>query len=212
MDASAKTRKRPILFSGPMVRAILAGRKTQTRRVSRALTDGLSSGEIDVEKAKAQAIWCSYGKAGDRLWIRETWSPIPAMKPAGYFSNPKWINRTAWYAADNDKPIWGGRWRPSIHMPESQSRLELEIVSVGVEQLREISEEDAVAEGAQFAGFPASLTNRGAFAKLWEELNGPRGFGWEANPLVWVVEFKIAEFGAGFGPPPREREDWEDDE
>jgi len=97
--------------------------------------------------------------------------------------------KTAWYRADNDRPMWAeGKWKPSIHMPRRMSRITLEIVSVRMELLQDITEEDAIAEGAQFAGFPASLSNRGAFAKLWELINGPES--WGENPWVWVVEFK----------------------
>lgn len=196
--------EKPILFSGPMVRALLAGRKTQTRRLMKPqpqLIDGKTwvwpcdgidgckwSWGVNVQPGNEPANQHSRYKVGDVLWVRETFSPIPAAKPSGYFTDPKWINRECWYAADNDKPMWGGKWKPSIFMPRKFSRISLEVTSVKCEQVQAITEEDAIAEGAQCAGFPASLTNRGAFAKLWEQINGKES--WDANVFVWKIAFK----------------------
>jgi hypothetical protein len=222
--ALVETKERPILFSAPMVRAILDGRKTQTRRVvtpqpaSPAVMGRWSNGELRKLFDKAHCIWpadavdestgnrpdhyavCPYGITGDRLWVRETFGPvkqigiIATISEATYVCFPDGSQkfRSGEYAPWN-KPVTGSypegwRWRPSIHMPRWASRIDLEITSVRVERLQEITEADAIAEGAQCAGVPASLTNRGAFAKLWESINGPES--WAANPWVWVIEFK----------------------
>lgn len=209
------TKSRPILFSGPMVRAILAGNKTQTRRVVDRVKglghvtcfDGSETTGYDFALRDRRGMWnefreddllrlCPFGVPGDELWVRETWSPIPEMKPSGYFTDPKWIGRTAWYAADNDKPMWGGKWKPSIHMPRSASRITLEVTGVRVERLNDISHEDAIAEGVtstKWAKKPLGLREKAyplsvlAYSHLWESINGPGS--WDANPPVWVVEF-----------------------
>jgi hypothetical protein len=95
------------------------------------------------------------------------------------------------YQADGNRPEFNGLWKPSIHMFRWASRITLEITGVRVERLQDISEADAIAEGCQCSGVPASLTNRGAFAKLWESINGTGS--WDANPWVWVVEFRRCE-------------------
>ena len=136
------------------------------------------------------SVKCPYGVIGDRLWVRETWAQIPEMRPSGYFTDPKWIGRNYWYRADGDKPTWGGNWRPSIFMRREACRIILEITDIRAERLQEMTEEDAIREGAQCAGFPASLTNLGAFAGLWNSLNAKRGFGWNENPWVWRIEFR----------------------
>lgn len=198
-------KERPILFSGQMVRAILEGRKTQTRRVAK-IGDGSHVEDEDIPAAyedgsrdpwimdfqtKHYPQWvkrhCPYGKPGDRLWVRETWADTgwPLTGPAiAYRADPD--------HADHDMP----RWRPSIHMPRWASRITLEVVSVRVERLQEISEEDAKAEGINNAGEQwecyccggTKSTARGSFETLWESINGPES--WDANPWVWVVEFK----------------------
>jgi len=188
-----RVKERPILFSAQMVRAILQGRKTQTRRIVKGLPYApLAFAEFTAADPSGfwgfghannpiHCIHCPYGETGDRLWVRET-----HCKYGGGFI----------YRADygNLTPISdgvGGPWKPSIHMPRVASRIALEITGVRVERLDDISEADAIAEGCQCAGVPASLTNRGAFAKLWESINGPES--WAANPLVWVVEFRRCE-------------------
>lgn len=168
---------RPILFSAPMVRAILANTKTQTRRVARvnpmhqgmALEPGEMAHGIPLKT-------CPYGQPGDRLWVRETWAPLTV----GYA-----------YRAD---PVWNGppadRWRPSIHMPRAASRITLEVTGVRVEKLQDISEADAQAEGAARHISPAAFLtgHRQGYRLLWESINGPDS--WAANPWVWVIEFK----------------------
>lgn len=179
---------RPILFSGAMVRALLAGTKTQTRRVVKP--DGKYRLDL-VAPADGGPSRCPYGAPGDRLWVRETWNTFEGW--AGYF-----------YAADDHSFGIGAdddpdhiaehavRWRPSIHMPRAVSRITLEITAVRVERLQDISEADAWAEG-----IPGDLLHRAqgwaprAYQFLWEQINGPGS--WDANPWVWVVEFRRVE-------------------
>lgn len=190
--------ERPILFSGPMVRAILAGTKTQTRRVV------LQAQPPDTFQASAVLgmFRCPYGAPGDRLWVREAFRQ-------GYG------NADAHYRADEDECA-GGPWRPSIHMPRYLSRLTLEVTEVRVQRLHEISEEDVRAEGVMLPvtpnGHPAICVSasprpseflpgklgkdwtladcwRHAYAILWDSLNRKRA-PWSSNPWVWAITFK----------------------
>lgn len=210
----------PILFSGEMVRAIRDGRKTQTRRVIKpqpkdavemtvAYPDGDGNfifwsddypalDEFTLKaypKGNGRGFKCPYGKPGDRLWVRETFSHDASDK-----GNQKRVS----YKADGSGIRTSVRdfdtgeryelpWRPSIHMPRWASRLTLEVIVVRVERLNDISEEDARAEGVQ----PNQLTTiqpyRAAFCGLWDSINEKRGYGWLDNPWVWVVEFKVKE-------------------
>jgi len=179
--------ERPILFSGPMVQAILAGTKTQTRRVVK------NPYTAAIHAADSKNVpWVSdrpYGEAGDRLWVRETWKPWP--NTAGpEFRGPD--DMGAIYAATWDKS-GGYGWKPSIHMPRWASRLLLEVVSVRVERVQDIGEADARAEGVDhIPAAPAALTHRAAFSGLWNSINSGRGYSWTVNPWVWVVEFRRA--------------------
>ena len=157
-------KERPILFSAPMVRAILEGRKTQTRRVVKPAgvhACGYMSGTFgDPSKFSfgkrgvgsrdpynffvEHDVRCPYGAPGDRLWVRETWNTSENCRPR--------ISEPYIYAADLDtdgRIKWAARWRPSIHMPRKASRITLEITGVRVERLQEISEADVFAEGVQ---------------------------------------------------------------
>lgn len=181
------------------VRAILDGRKTQTRRVVK-LTD---SGRV--KESGSPRNWhlddpnavmaCPYGVPGDRLWVRETWA---APHSADQFRPAHIPNGTRiHYAATED--LGGLLWRPSIHMPRWASRLTLEVVSVRVERLQEISEEDALAEGLQRYGNgtfglddPAccmGVRASVAYMRLWDSINAKRA-PWASNPWVWVIEFR----------------------
>lgn len=179
-------KERPILFSGQMVRAILDDTKTQTRRVVRGQVLGdlrpmmLMRGRAwDGSQFQNAEISKGYGDIGDRLWVRETW------REGDYGS--------IFYRADEewDKEIG---WKPSIFMPRTHSRLSLEVAGVRVERVQEISEEDALAEGVirrPIEGEPdLSLPARDGYQWLWDTLNAKRGFGWDTNPWVWVIEFK----------------------
>ncbi len=205
-----------------MVRAILEGRKTQTRRIAK-LSDGSlvndedvpSHGECDglvipapdyvMDFAKSFPRWrrrdCPYGKPGDRLWVRETWGKVHYE---GVDESPTIFYRADERDQERDELT---RWRPSIHMPRWASRINLEVVSVRVERLQDISEEDAMSEGIEsweergvddaqdyyrdYVTGGHVYNAKDSFRSLWQSINGPGS--WEANPWVWVVEFKRIE-------------------
>jgi hypothetical protein len=184
--------ERPILFSGPMVKAILEGRKTQTRRVLKSPDPCC----YDPRPFPKQY------EVGMRLWVRETWQPIwkEYNKPPASTHEPEgWnINYVATGGVkeyhDEDRGITY-RCIPSIFMPRWASRITLEVVNVRVERIQEISHDDVLCEGTplegQFAPRKQQLTiPQIVFSHRWDALNGKRGFGWEKNPWVWVVEFK----------------------
>jgi hypothetical protein len=200
-------KERPILFSGPMVRAILAGNKTKTRRVMGPQPHDafapVSNGVRWYDNSGAgkfgdQTIYrCPYGVPGDRLWVRETFSSTE--QEGAHPSDAEWVYR----ATDTDwETMEGWRWKPSIHMPRGASRITLEITGIRVERLQEISQDDALAEGCVFNrgsvqggwGVDGSVTHCSAVAAyraLWEAISGPGS--WDANPFVWVVEFRQIE-------------------
>lgn len=215
-------KERPILFTGEMVRAILSGEKTQTRRIVKPqpvsveeirkevgigyslFTDHFApdvfriSGPVAVvlEKSglKPGYRWkCFFGQVGDRLWVRETFM---GWYREGVFSH------VAAYKADGYQAEQDERWTPSIHMPRSASRINLEITNIKVERLNDISEQDAKDEGivgglisrtgsagwGSNEGMPDIYKSKWKFAELWESINGVGS--WDENPWVWVIEFK----------------------
>lgn len=177
-------KERPILFSAPMVRALLDGSKTQTRRVFKAKNGGVWPHKNDLPGMRQILRNCPYGQPGDRLWVRETWAyGTHAMASKDPEAEGPWV-----YAADNMQAHGRlcDRWSPSIHMFRTASRITLEITGVRVERLHDISEADAVAEGVGIrCHSPMAVLE---YSMLWESINGPGS--WEANPWVWVVEFK----------------------
>lgn len=216
-------RERPILFSGPMVRAILDGRKTQTRRVVTPTIDvsvpfvSFNGGGYVGPGLDLWAQWanqwggdyrerrCPFGAPGDRLWVRETWAPMCHRADPHCWCEPgdESHHYTEYRADTNDarpgdwpedeEGDYVPRWRPSIHMPRARSRLTLEVTGVRVERVRDISEADAIAEGAEPAPCTASgcsLPHVHGYAKLWDSLYERGGPAWGANPWVWVVEFR----------------------
>ncbi len=198
------SRERPILFNGAMVRAILSGKKIQTRRVVKGMAlDWLSQAQFTPEYVASPGNdLCPFGQPGDRLWVRETWAKDSAGGAVAdsifYAATPTRMrflhdDMTTW--RDDPAPgAWAGRWRPSIHMPRWACRLVLEITAVRVERLQAISAEDAIAEGAmEWAGeqnTPIRDLNTGderiAFMALWDSTGGS----WDSTPWVWVIEFK----------------------
>ena len=201
--------QRPILFSTPMVQAILEGRKTQTRRVVKPQPERVNNDtpmlatefikKLTQMKAKGlEAIRpgtdgyafpkCPYGQPGDVLWVRETWQP----SASGAYVH---------FKADIIGEDANKGWKPSVHMPKDACRLFLRITNVRLERLQEISEQDAKSEGAgkwkEFATFPElnktieQETHASGFAKLWVSINGKES--WNDNPWVWVVEFERME-------------------
>lgn len=248
-------KERPILFQGEMVRAILEGRKTMTRRVIK-LAEFKECNDVpgsdwyfrsksgiwsDVSTAQLIAKYCPFGQVGDRLWVRETWKCEElntGLDGVRYQADNAFVSiQNSIEASD----LWGeayregNQWRPSIFMPRWASRINLEITKVRVERVQDISEADAKAEGVDFLfdkekcdtlagiqgtepeehgymnylwhglvhrGITASQSDawthqysnyddaRGSFSSLWEKINAGRGFGWNVNPWVWVIEFK----------------------
>lgn len=173
-------RERPVIFSGPMVRAILAGTKTQTRRVLREQAESYV-GDLLGQRfiypvvrgtAEPVPIRCPYGQPGDRLWVRETWSreDVRGIMYRATDKNPSTLN-----------------WKPSIHMHRADSRLTLELTEVRVQRLLQISEEDAEAEGVEPVGWEG---HAGCFAALWDSINAKRGHSWASNPWVWALTFR----------------------
>ena len=193
-------KERPILFSGAMVRALLDGTKTQTRRIVKAR----DLEWMDVHQGLREpdnAERCPYGQpgavvdsghriGGDRLYVREAWAAPHAYDHLP----PRLIPQDAriHYAATEDRG--GLLWRPSIHMPRWASRITLEITDVRVERLQSISTADALAEGVNVHpshhGKPCTslYSPVQAYRDLWEQINGPGS--WDANPWVWVVSFR----------------------
>ncbi|UDM17881.1 hypothetical protein [Vogesella sp. XCS3] len=193
-------KERPILFSGAMIRAILAGQKTQTRSVVKPIPQMVTDKSIVPWEGDAAALMrlfdqvdrvCPYGQPGDRLWVREAWKAHTTFDHLP----PRDIPRShIWYLADSGYKA-ESRTRASMHMPRWASRILLEIVSVRVERLQDISEADAEAEGIDFLRHipdaDETLTARDLYECLWDGINGEGS--WAANPWVWVVEFKRVE-------------------
>lgn len=161
---------RPILFSPEMVRALLDGRKTQTRRVIVPQPPQL----------------CRYGVPGDLLYVREAHYIIG--EHPGAWPGSRWTH----YRADasnnlNDPAQWSGPWKPGIHMPRHASRLTLRLTDVRVQRVQEISDEDAIAEGIPRA-YPIPKVE---FQDLWDDINAARGYAWPTNPWVWALSFEV---------------------
>lgn len=185
-------KEHPILFSAPMVRAILAGRKTQTRRVVKLpLKDPdfgceIAGCEVGGFLIRGRYDLCKYGAPGDRLWVKETFKENDP--PSG------WLYRATHVEGGYRDPA---PWKPSIFMPRAASRITLEIVRVRVERLNDISVGDAVAEGMEsvrdewmgaLGDFDETLSAVDLYEVLWESINGVGS--WKKNPWVCVLEFK----------------------
>ena len=187
-------KERPILFSAPMVRAILAGTKTQTRRVVKPRNDcdfgcQLAPHELAGE-ANSGEFRNSYCARGDRLWVREAFMHEPADYCWEASVSIPCRPASTVYRADFHESQPGEGWKPSIHMPRAASRILLEVTAVRVERLQDISATDAIAEGlsTRLREHDAVCHLLDQYRDLWESINGPES--WDANPFVWVVEFK----------------------
>ncbi|HCT9112663.1 TPA: hypothetical protein OUB84_002735 [Morganella morganii] len=204
-----------IIFNAEMVRAILDGRKTQTRRIVKSVptTHNFHGWIISSTCAKdeGKACWaigdspllkdpirrnCTFGKIGDRLWVRETWQ-------CGLCTESTFAYKATHKPSDLEEG-WSEiiKWRPSSQMPRWASRILLEITGVRVERLQDISQADAIAEGAppnhpsidavsRYFGFPDFP--RSWFGQTWWHIYGQKG--WKSNPWVWVIEFKQIQEG-----------------
>ncbi len=211
-------KERPILFNTEMVKSILEGRKTQTRRILNCdhpvVTGFVPNGIYGYWKGTAKSdaviqqyistfpftIKCPFGLVGDRLWVRETFRLFDSDEcphadfPCGC---PSW--GTPLYRASHDC-FDGEKWTPSIHMPRSASRILLEITNLRIERLNDISSDDAKAEGFDYSTHPSSIEMGYAigaktnFRFTWEQIYGQNA--WNKNPWVWVVEFRLIEGGA----------------
>lgn len=180
-------KEKPILFSGEMVRAILDGRKTQTRRVCKP--EHFNGSEMPLDHTMENAIQygakCPYGKVGDRLWVKETFAPNGVGSALAELFQSKQQPKIYYRATHEGAVSWN--WKPSIFMRREYSRITLEIVSVRVERLNDISQSDAVAEGVAWS-YDEQRSPCEAYQSLWESINGAGS--WAVNPWVWVIEFK----------------------
>lgn len=219
-------REKPILFSGPMVRAILDGTKTQTRRVLKTQPPLLGRirhawfnapiygfTDEDIPAASWWKIKCPYGQPGDRLWVRETWGTGSRPHPIRgtdegieYRADQYFVDEieslplcTECVPADFELDSVPSGWRPSIFMPRWASRITLEVTGVRVEQLQDIGEADARAEGAKSMDIVTGRqtldpdSRQGSYVahyrEIWDSINAKTA-PWASNPWVWVVEFK----------------------
>lgn len=215
-SAQPQTRERQILFSAPMVRALLAGTKTQTRRHVKPQPETQHDGE-PYWRVGGYRVWgyrppaavplraggnplpCPYGTPGERLWVRETWAetdaengtPVVAYRAGGSIpvgrADPDGPDYLITDWAADDTPHVD-TWRPSIFMPRWASRITLEVTSIRAERLNDIGRGDAMAEGCPFPNMAEGPDPRQWYAELWNAINGAGA--WNANPWVWVVEFQ----------------------
>ncbi|HBZ8115069.1 TPA: hypothetical protein MM166_000190 [Klebsiella pneumoniae] len=199
-------KERGMIFNGEMVRAILDGRKTQTRRIMAPQpADDIERGifpnpEVIGWKSSRRhkhgsttAHFCHYGKPGDRIWVRETWAEAGASAPDLKLYRANYPEHVP-SIYENVPPAEEIRWTPSIHMPRTASRILLEITDVRVERLKSISDGDAIREGCSTADMKSGDCVADVFARLWASIYGAES--WNANPWVWVIEFKRVEGGA----------------
>lgn len=210
-------KERPIIFNDAMVRAIIEGKKTQTRRIIKSPAKNMQAmghgvityrepgdkwyGDHVYSMRNRRGVWedftkeqfiakCPFGQPGDRLWVRETFATgLCTPDTMAYRATHKQSDlEEGWF-----EPI---KWTPSIHMPRWAARIILEITGVRVERLNDISNDDALAEGMDDGTSEAALATgwfekpRRAFRRLWEQIYGQES--WDANPWVWVIEFKLA--------------------
>ena len=212
IEKGMRVKEHPVLFSPPMVQAILEGRKTQTRRVVKKIhpnsknllpeSEMLNHSigftfwepdqfEVPENERLVSLVKCPYGKPGHLLWVRETFDSKSGCLGSVLFKanySTKELNQAA-------KGVF--RWKPSIHMKKDYARIWLEVEEIKVERLKDISHDDCPEEGIEMIGtkFKNYLGNeptynqRISFRSLWQSINGLES--WEQNPWVWVVKFKV---------------------
>jgi len=209
-------KEHPILFSTDMVKAILDGRKTMTRRILKPQPDaGLEEfdryAKIEVGKYAPTLIdkdgeqypgdeifgaytddgewgWkCPYGQVGDRLWVREKfYFRVGNPDAVIYFDGTEKFRNG--HIIEHFANVDRLKWKPAIHMFRDFSRITLEITDIRVERVQEITEEDIRAEGFYpHPGWPEQM-----FDLYWDKLNAKRGYSFESNPWVWVISFKVS--------------------
>lgn len=217
-------KERPIIFNGEMVRAILDGRKTQTRRVMKPqpapvtvhrdclphysyLGDRFHSivwhtpkadGGVYADCDESSPWKCPYGQPGDVLWVRETWAHVPRTAYGSLgMQDPTDEDMSSIYRATFDRSPPGTGWKPSIHMPRWASRITLEITDVRVQKLKAISDADCRAEGIrEWVVTGPDQDGRSykdyhtPFKEAWDSINAKRGYSWDSNPWVWVIQFE----------------------
>ena len=203
-------KERPIIFNAEMVIAILARRKTQTRRVlnpqpsidisGNFVWRGMNFGKDSYGKpksdtlasqllsSKTKKVLCPFGKIGDHLWVRETFCKIDGQTQpwiaTDYRANYKNGERLGDF-------LQAKKWTPSIHMPRLASRITLEITGVSIQRLNDISRGYCMAEGCPFPNMADGDNPKDWYRDLWESINGKGS--WELNPWVWKIEFKVLE-------------------
>lgn len=212
-------RDRPILFSAPMVRAILCGDKTETRRVIRHQPEWANSWVLRdasglCKDGIVRGIRCLYGCVGDTLWVKETWGAVApydsqapleecrieyrADLPPGCTDFPG-----QWPAEDARGNPDAPKWRPSIFLPKRFSRISLHITGLNVQKIQDIRIDGIIAEGLKIPDVDYSVPERpdvldyerecyayDKFQELWDQINSKRGFSFESNPRVWIVQFR----------------------
>ncbi|QBR52694.1 hypothetical protein [Erwinia sp. QL-Z3] len=208
-------KERPIIFNADMVRAVLDGRKTQTRRIikldhERGMENPVvrgKGGAVSYVGCRLASTLCPFGEVGDRLWVRETFrvhSRATDVATLVYKASEQqsWTQQTHRVPIEKcNKPAVIDKWTPSIHMPRWASRVALEITGVRLERLKDISAEDVTAEGIKtlgeamwgpqwWADAPQAAINDAQlqFSIIWSKIYGEAS--WQANPWVWVIEFQ----------------------
>lgn len=184
-------KERPILFQG--------------WKINKILNWDWSKGNMQIRRVVitippiTNPMKCPYGQPGDLLWVRETWGTVPEkndIKPSDLD-----LHTTIFYRAN--EALWGrkydehncNKWRPSIYLPRWASRIDIEIVDIRVERVQEITHDEALMEGvdpdASYNDHGTGLIYKDTFAQVWDSINAKRGYGWNANPFCWVVEYRL---------------------
>jgi hypothetical protein len=217
-------KEKPILYSTEMVLANLEGRKNQTRRTNNLdkVNDKPDNWEFKgfIPYATPEAIFinrytgvtlaikCPYGGAGDVLWVRETFAKTLSDEYLHQSTKLPYFYKADVLDSETEKEVmtaYGWKYKPSIHMPKAAARIWLQVESIGVERVQDISEQDAIAEGIDTSnGLPVGMTSHyidyidarncftsaiNSFKSLWQSINGEES--WQSNPWVWVIKYKV---------------------